>query len=513
MPAPRAVKFSTPAAIELITLFDELAHENREVPIKLRGYGGDQELHPLGAVHRFPGPFGFSRAKESLLKLDELPLCDIWLNAWSDRPAKARDDDGLEAVRMAVDVDLEPAAGEDAHRMAQRTDRRLVGPPIQVRYSAVVPTVLLWLIVHETPGGLADFIIDGFETVLATIPREKLTEKVAINPYIPSREYSFRQHINDFGGLRGPLRVIAANQGLWTADHVRRMFGLERWVDEPLFDRAPDSPVRPTKAKKSGAETGSPAVVSAPDEKIARSRPDLGNLLVAFDAGWANEHDVYDKMLGPPEPSNPGIGISTALGQITIKLYRNELSERVAPVYAPGDGTHPRDRAGTRRDGNGRNAAGDGHALCGGRGRLGAAYYRPSAGIRNCSGPMPGGAKGKSAVFSHLIRATIPAKGEKPEHFTRAVTDAAIDENALIAVAFYAPQWARFVEAALGWPGFEEAVWWFHAPHQRHQLVDQASRQGKLECRDSQADPPDAGRPHGRSRRRRLVLSHAQGAR
>jgi Trp operon repressor len=71
--------------------------------------------------------------------------------------------------------------------------------------------------------------------------------------------------------------------------------------------------------------------------------------------------------------------------------------------------------------------------------------------------------KGKSVVFSHLIRATFPGKDESPESFAKAVKAANIDEDALLAVAFYAPQWARFIQAVIGWPLFEEAVWWIHA--------------------------------------------------
>lgn len=36
-------------------------------------------------------------------------------------------------------------------------------------------------------------------------------------------------------------------------------------------------------------------------------------------------------------------------------------------------------------------------------------------------------------------------------------------DETLLSLAFYAPQWATHVEAALGWPGLEEAVWWIHA--------------------------------------------------
>jgi Family of unknown function (DUF5724) len=71
--------------------------------------------------------------------------------------------------------------------------------------------------------------------------------------------------------------------------------------------------------------------------------------------------------------------------------------------------------------------------------------------------------QGKLPVFSHLIRVTVPSRDDTREQFVKAVKAAQIDEDTLLAVAFYAPQWARHVQAALGWPLFEEAVWWFYA--------------------------------------------------
>ena len=71
--------------------------------------------------------------------------------------------------------------------------------------------------------------------------------------------------------------------------------------------------------------------------------------------------------------------------------------------------------------------------------------------------------QGKMAVFSHLIRVTMPAKDDTPEAFAADVKAEKISENVLLAVAFYAPQWARPVQEAIGWPMFVEAVWWFHA--------------------------------------------------
>ena len=69
----------------------------------------------------------------------------------------------------------------------------------------------------------------------------------------------------------------------------------------------------------------------------------------------------------------------------------------------------------------------------------------------------------KSHVFSQLLRSTRPSKDDTPQRIASAVKTANSSEHLLLAVAFYAPQWARFVEEAFRLAAFEEAVWWFHA--------------------------------------------------
>src|SRR5207249_3013958 len=69
----------------------------------------------------------------------------------------------------------------------------------------------------------------------------------------------------------------------------------------------------------------------------------------------------------------------------------------------------------------------------------------------------------RAAVFSHLIRATHPGKDDPPGALSAAVREGRIPTERWIEAAFYAPQWARHVEEGLGWPQFEEAVWWIYA--------------------------------------------------
>ena len=84
----------------------------------------------------------------------------------------------------------------------------------------------------------------------------------------------------------------------------------------------------------------------------------------------------------------------------------------------------------------------------------------------------------KSAVFSHLARISFPAASDTAEEFARQTKEAKIDAKKLIELAVFAPQWAGFVQRAIGWPEFAEAVWWLHAHTKDSQWsVDQEIRE------------------------------------
>jgi Family of unknown function (DUF5724)/Domain of unknown function (DUF4132)/HEAT repeats len=456
-PKDRGVKLGTPAAMELVKLFDNLIHEHREEPVSYKKYGGDSETQPLGSIPSwlFPSPLEFEDGKVKTRPLDVLPLGDFWWNAWEKRPRTARDRDGLEAIRSVLLTML-----MNEHRAARRSGwradlmERLVGKLPKARYLDVLRDILQWVAFHKTERSFADFALDGLETVLAAIPPDKLAEKVKATNSYSSEDYQFRQQIADFQGLTTLLENYAEQKGQWTVEHTKRLFGLERWIDEPLGVGG-SGKVAGSKGKKARPES----------EGIGRSRVDWDGLLKAFEAGWANEHDLLDHLLGPRalNRSDASSGFD-AIRSSTGALYRKELPETAVPIV----------QKAMDRILEVELARGESQTLvtpaalsmryAGGLGVL--------VSILQAIGRDPKlqrtyswgeGSLAKSSVFSHLIRVTRPGKGETPEGFASAVKAASIGENSLLAVAFYAPQWARFVQEALGWPLFEEAVWWFHA--------------------------------------------------
>jgi hypothetical protein len=74
---------------------------------------------------------------------------------------------------------------------------------------------------------------------------------------------------------------------------------------------------------------------------------------------------------------------------------------------------------------------------------------------------------GFAAVFSHLIQVTYPLDTDTPEDFAAQakalLKEGKVPAERFLELAFYAPQWIKHVAAFVGWPGFEEAVYWFQA--------------------------------------------------
>lgn len=444
-PRDRGTKLGSPAAVALIKYFDELIHKHREEPVTFKGYAGDCESRPLGTIqYWFPSPRESDRGKFVARPLDELPMREIWWEAWENRPKAARDADGLEAARADIVLAI-AMSGRQSGRRDWRKEalKRLVGESPKVKYPAVVGGLIHWLAWHKTEGDLAGFVVEGFDTVLASVPIDKLTDK-ARSPYYGSTHH-FRQHASLFSSLTSTLMPLAEHKGQWSTAHARRVFELLRWLDEPLRIGGA--------AKSAGAKT------------IERDRVAWADLLEAFTAGWANEHDVFDHLLGP-RPIGP-YGYSSgfdAMREATQALRRGELPEKAAPLVekamervleielARGESPTAATPAALQiQYAGGLDALVEILRAIGRDPKLQRTYAWGEA------------SQSKSSVFSHLIRTTRPKADETPEEFAKAVKSAEIPESTLLAVAFYAPQWARGVERALGWPMFEEAVWWFHA--------------------------------------------------
>jgi hypothetical protein len=195
-------------------------------------------------------------------------------------------------------------------------------------------------------------------------------------------------------------------------------------------------------------------------ETRERVRPPTAELVAAFVAGAATEGDVVDHLVGD-RPRTSWLAAFTSLHDLTRKAAREELDDRLGEIVdrvrarvieielrrgeAPTAASRP---ALALRDSGGLDV------LMRLMAALGSAGF-----VRGWS--YDGGAR--PVVFSRLIRVTSPGEGDTPEAFASAVAAAGITEKRLIELGMFAPQWARHVERAVGWPSIASAIWWFHA--------------------------------------------------
>src|SRR5690606_27980284 len=81
------------------TAIDEIVHERRDEPVEIKGYDGSTHAQPLGSFrYGFPSPLRGEEGSDSD-PAARLPLREVWLSFWADRPAETRDADGLELLR------------------------------------------------------------------------------------------------------------------------------------------------------------------------------------------------------------------------------------------------------------------------------------------------------------------------------------------------------------------------------------------------------------------------------
>lgn len=439
-PRLRGISLGTPAAAKLIALIDKAVHAHREEPVKQgQGYS-DPQPQPLGSIeYGFPSVFEYHPDdKVGKRAIDELPLHEVWQDLWLKRPQEARDSDGLEIARAILMCSLVERFS-DSRRTGWEWDlvQSEIGKCPRVTYARVTGEILAWLAAYEVPCGFADFIIDAFEHLLASIPFERLLER---SPYGSS---VFRSFLHNLSALTDTMRRIAAFDGHWTREHTRRMFGLLRWIDDPISEPAPAL----TKGQ------------TLPE----RDRPKWKEYVQAFDCGWANEHDVYDALLGPRPEMAFGCRLDE-LPRASADLRKGRLSPGLAAIVRPaidrileielvrGETATPATEPALAL----RYAGGLDTLI-----RVLQAIGRDPKLQRTRTWRDEG--KGKSTTFSHLLQCTVPGKEDTPENFAQAVAKAGINEDMLLAVAFFAPQWAHCVERALGWKMLAEAVWWFHA--------------------------------------------------
>jgi HEAT repeat protein len=406
---PQAVEdmvFESKAAQALMKALDDLIHHYRETTFTLQMWDDSERQELLGNItYGFPAPEpGLSREEDAA----RLPLREVWEEWWNTRPAETRDPDGFELLRAMVAFNKNKQG--------------------KLKHSEVVGGLMAWMLRLHPPAGVLDFLLDAAATQLAQIPDKELNR-----PLDPERPYErgWREVTNlPWLGFARAHRIYLPSD--WTEAHHVRFWKLVHWIDEPV----PGS---------------------------RRERPPIEDILPAFRAGAATEADLIDLLLGPREEGmysrsdfQPLYTLTARKGSPLFQQYPelrevvDRCRQRVVEVEL-GRGDMP----------TAATSAALALRYAGGLDVL--IRLLQSFGKATLVRGWTYNDRDKAAVFSRLIRATFPEEGDTPEEFAEKARAAKIPQKRLIEVAFYAPQWAQHIEHTLGWPGFEEAVWWIHA--------------------------------------------------
>jgi hypothetical protein len=449
LPQPLApVVFQTEASQACLMALDELVHEHRQTPIQYSSWEGLQE-GLLGDIGWYLPKVNFNLSREENLAL--MPLGDIWENWWQNRPAQLRDEDGLELLR-AISPDFEDftdTTWEDEDEdtphpnLFQALISSLETPVVsELRYPLVVDTVLEWLLYAHYPQQGIGFVMDAIATLLQHIPLEELQK----DP----------EWFNQFYG--GSRYLIASTLQVWICfarrfelqpewqNYQSQWWQLLRWIDAHITTHAPATL--------------------------------LSDIYAVYQTGEATEKDLIFHLLGVQEQAlvtHPEQQ-SVSLAELEANLRTNfsDLSDLTRRKLQP---EHAQDSTLVTLADRCRQRI---LAVELQRGDFPTAASHAALALRSISGIeiviqliqslgqdklVRGYNSGlsKAAVFSHLMRISFPAPEDTPAAFSKQVAAAQIPTEKLIQFAFYAPQWANYVEHALDWTGFADAVWWIHA--------------------------------------------------
>jgi hypothetical protein len=278
---------------------------------------------------------------------------------------------------------------------------------LRLRYPGVVTYAVTCLALERASPALVDACLDMFEAFLARNPGEAAARMAHArhgwqSQYQMQPWYELLSHLVDM------------RPGLLSPAHIERWYRLMLGVEHPVGERL---------------------------------------LVAAFDAGVAREPDAIAAFLSP----------RNRLFHDLTRHWRGQLETR-HPVLVP-----IADRV---RD-----------SLVEVELRRGDMPTPTSEAVRNIASvhgadllvrlldelgatPLSRGYLGSTArddVFSHLIRVSFPGPDDTGPTLAAAIRQVGLPDSRLVDLAIYAPQWARLVEEALGWPGLADGVFWLHA--------------------------------------------------
>jgi hypothetical protein len=443
-PQRRDVQFITDAAVRCLKALDELVDQHREETISFKSYGDEKQDLLGNAGWEFPTP---DREKPPEKAIEDLPLRDVWLRWYEDRPAALRDGDGLELVRAALWVETgrgewhwrcwqEWATKSEEHRAVVE---RLCGEHdrASLRYQSVVDHLLQWLLfLHPIPNA-SDNGLDILETTLALIPEAEMRE--VAEPRRP--DFSHPDWRTDAPFVSWGETMIGHCTEPMNREQVTRYWRLLRWRDEPVPGaprQRPDVEILASAYAVQGATLADWAdhLLGVPDETTYRAFGTLSSLTEPKPNQWAER-----VLTSYPE-------VRELINRCRERILEIELARGEAVTPATQPAMEVQSLYGTPTL----------VRLLGALGKTGFKVGSPWRSRDNRS---------KAEVLTHLASVTYPAADDTPEQFAaqvkKAIADGLFPEERVLELAFLAPQWSRFIEQYLRWPGFVEGLYWFLA--------------------------------------------------
>ncbi|MHC4401070.1 MAG: DUF5724 domain-containing protein [Planctomycetota bacterium] len=497
-PKKRKVRSMTAAGSKILKSLDDLVHKNRQEEIRYKDWRGKDAEEPLGEIdYSFPSP-NFQKTADG--QLDRLPLREIWDEWYDKRPASLKDKDGLELLRANMFLLLtgDYGYGEFRDWVKGSAGRKAIATFLlgnlsapKLKYETVVRDLVQWLLVIHPPKGAVDFLLDVTETVAAMIP-EKDMQLIQRRP--ESKDDDFDPDESDWRNMeffaiwsRFIWRFLTMPSLKPTRQQKTRYWRLLRWVEEPF-------------------------------EGAMRSRPDLEVVIDAYRDGIATLADVTDHLLGPDRRDRYG-GVSfDSLKMTTVRQPGRGLRDFVArpEIVELLDFCRQRVLEIELARGEAATAATDAALSLGAyRGvdtllKLLAALGKD--GFKKLRGWRSEERDSRPATFTEMVGNTYPAEGDTPEQFTkamrRAIQDGHFPDERLLQLAFLAPQWSDFVEAALKWDGFSEGLYWYMA-HMRYVWGIEEAFEDDADVDENDVDDSDEedeeDRPRKLSRWERII--------
>lgn len=412
---------------------DQLIHEHRQIPIIVENYQGKQE-ELLGNVNwNFPNP----NSEVPLEKdLERLPLRDLWENWYQ----QLNEQDNLELVRaIAIQFNHQLYLNQNHFNLSDPLSQlqtvlnsleNQVNELSQLKYPSIIKSILMWLIRLYPPDNLFDFLLDATVITINAIDWKKVKSNRNLL-------WTINDSLLGWVHLTESLRPYFISS--WKESHQIRFWQIIQWITNSL-------------------------------EHLYYNHNYLGEIIATYHAGGVTKADItaYLILRKPIQSQDNSTTHSyykyrhnfNDLSQITrrkhteldllLKEISHQIRQRILDIELN-------------------------------RGDLPTAASEPALALSSVEGIIPiiqllqGLGKNtlvrgytydnlsKSAVFSHLIRVSFPAEADTPQQFAKEAKAAKISQERLIDLAFYAPQWSNYVEEALAWKSFTEAVWWIHA--------------------------------------------------